>query len=157
MEKSKLEDIGGFYTRKVVLKKVKVDFPQIAGIHKRFFWPCVFLPDLCVGDYEDSYENQKYKITAQIKNIGGGTSNETFVYCNVISEVEHPGMNEIRYQEVDYLNAIPPGGEQTVNFEFELVKLHAREVSIIELLVDPKNFVRECRELNNTARWSWPS
>ena len=101
--------------------------------------------------------HQYIRKAIEILNIGGEQSNRTLVYCNSISEVYHPDVNEIRIQDSDYLEVISPGGDQTVNFEFELVKLHAEEVSIIEIIVDSKNFVKECNENNNTTRWSWPS
>jgi len=141
---------SGYYKRKIILERVTKP-----AIKSALALPSG-LPDLVVVSYEDDYVNESYVIKARIGNQGSAPSGESVVYCNAISLVEHPGVNEIRIQKMHKIIPLDPDRVTDVQFEFPLHELHANEVGQFELLVDPKGMVIESNEFNNILRWDWP-
>jgi subtilase family serine protease len=131
------------------------------AIHPTLDWRNMVrpLPDLVVVRYADEYltNTREYKVKATIANIGKKKSGKTTAYCNAISLVPHPGLNEIRIQKDANVKALEPRHTVEVEFEpFKLADMHANEVGKIQIEVDPKRMVKELNEANNVVEWYWP-
>jgi len=113
------------------------------------------LPDLTVVSKDWSISGDQYVINLTIKNIGVTSSGEALVYINAINPTPPEGVNEIRIQLSEYLPALAMGEEYSFTKNIVLSQIHAKEVQIIEILVDSKNDVKESDENNNKERWNW--
>jgi len=118
-------------------------------------------PDLVPGEHSSRIDSSdpsspKYITEFNIKNVGDAPSGPTRVYFEAISPVEHPGVNEIRYQKMLELPPIQPGqASEMFRVEMELHIIHAREIQTIRVIADPKVMVDEKDETNNVAEWPW--
>ena len=163
MAKIREKETPVFYRRKVSLEPISMkdilSIPKLLEVHKPYKQRALVcdLPDLWIESYTADYVGEDYTIKAIVKNIGSKKSNPTLVYCNAISLIPHPGVNDIRIQGREDLGEIQPGETATCSFKFKLSDLHAKEVGRIQIIVDPKDFVAECNEFNNTEQWPWPS
>ncbi|MCG3256914.1 MAG: hypothetical protein KAU62_12535 [Candidatus Heimdallarchaeota archaeon] len=116
----------------------------------------VKLPDLVVLAYSTGYDGTDYVIKLKVGNIGYAPSpNGVLVYINAISDVFHPGVNEIRIQESYALPLLNPGDDYDHLIKFPLREMHAKEVNRFHVIVDPKGQVMELREDNNEEKWYW--
>ena len=113
------------------------------------------LPDLTVVEKDWSISGQQYVINLKIKNIGGTDSGQCLVYINAIDPTPPAGINEIRIQLTEDLPALAPGEEYSFTESIDLSDIHAKEVKHIEVLVDPKDDVKESDETNNREFWIW--
>lgn len=99
-----------------------------------------------------------YRMNFQIKNIGSSKSSETQVYLNAIDLAPPQGVNEIRMQIPFSLGEIEPGAvSEMFTYDFKLVDFHAKEVTLINIIADPKNSVNERNEQNNIMELNWVS
>ena len=152
VKKTHKKDMPGLFKRKLSKKKVsKKDKPG-----KKPASVCD-LPDLTISGYATEYVGEDYVINVVVENVGCKKSNPTRVYCNAISLIPHPEVNDIRIQGSAELGEIQSGTTAPCSFTFRLHDLHAKEVGRIEILVDPKHEVAESNEFNNTESFSWPS
>lgn len=118
-------------------------------------------PDLVVGSVERGIASTEsppqYIVKFTVKNIGTGPSGPTNVYINAINLTPPAGVNEIRIQNGVNIPALLPGqATAPIQTKFILSQIHAREVSVMRILVDPKNLVIESDESNNKWQWPWP-
>ncbi|MHA1463411.1 MAG: CARDB domain-containing protein, partial [Candidatus Heimdallarchaeota archaeon] len=151
------KNFSGLYETKFELSPIE----NWREILPDFFPPgFIKLPDLVITNYHCVYFEGNYKITVIVKNIGTAASeNDCLVYCNALSSVIHPGVNEIRLQDtekVPQLNYKPPNNKIEIIFTFPLSKLFAKEVDSFEILVDAKGQVKELIETNNRVEFVWP-
>ncbi len=129
--------------------------PKIIGFDPKI--PLFFkLPDLVTLEYSTDYDGTDYVIKIKVGNIGFAPSPEgVLVYCNAISDVYHPGVNEIRIQKTYPLPMLNRGDEYDHIIKFPLREMHAKEVNRFHLIVDPKSQVLELDEDNNEEKWYW--
>lgn len=151
-----------FFERKVTKEKLDIEKikanAKLYEIYSKFQrQPPCDLPDLTVLYYATDYEDTDYRIKVEVGNIGQAKSGECLVYCNAISHIPHPGVNDIRLQDVFHLGEIDPGSSDTCLFSFDTGDMWAKEVDTIMILVDSKDFVVESDESNNAEVWNWPS
>lgn len=162
MVKSVERETHRFFNRKVTKEKLEIETIKAnSNLYEIFIKfqrqpPCE-LPDLTVLHYETGYVNTDYRIKLEVGNIGQAKSGQCLVYCNAISHIPHPGVNEIRLQGVFHLGEIDPGSSDTCGFSFDTGDMWAKEVDTIMILVDSKDFVLESDESNNTEVWNWPT
>ena len=145
--------------RKVIHEPMKQQYDIKRYPHEvRLFEWYATLPDLRVAEYTTEYDNnaEDYVINAIVENAGGVESGWCMVYCNAISFVNAPVFGDIIFQESYLLNPIQPSGTQQCEFRFRHGGLESNYVRKIEIRVDPKHQVMECREDNNTESWLWP-
>ena len=110
------------------------------------------LPDLTFKHYDINVSGNEVKIKVVITNIGGSASNDTFVYFNAIDTTPPPGSNEIRIQHVEKLPGLNPGEDHIYKFKFTKQEIIDNQINRAEILIDPKNLVREINESNNDLR-----
>jgi hypothetical protein len=113
------------------------------------------LPDLAVISKNWSISGQQYVINLTIQNIGNAASSEAMIYVNAIDPSPPHGLNEIRIQCEEQLPPLSAGEVYTFSKSIDLYQIHAKEIQIIEVLVDSKNSVRESEENNNQENWIW--
>jgi WD40 repeat protein len=120
------------------------------------------LPDLIVSYHSSEVHANgslppKYIVRFKVKNIGRAISNPTSVYINAIDPFAASGTNEIKIQKTASIQPLGPNSSSgLITITFDLAEITTDEVSKIEILVDPKNMVKESLETNNTAEWIWP-
>lgn len=116
-------------------------------------------PDLIVAKHKihTAPGNPGYYLKFTVKNIGKKPSRPTTAYINAINPSPAPGKNEIRIQRSVNVPALNPGAiSGSLQTKFDIRQLRAERVSMIRIIVDPKNVVHEANESNNTTKWSWP-
>jgi len=108
------------------------------------------LPDLTFSRYAigDTSDNLSIKVT--VKNIGLSVSGETFLYFNAIDTIPPPEKNEIRIQYMKNIPRLKPNEEVIRKFTLTRTDIEQNQINKIEILIDPKNLVREINEFNNT-------
>jgi WD40 repeat protein len=122
----------------------------------------VDLPDLVVSTHSGTFttddpSSPKYAVTFRVKNIGTGGSGPSLTYVDAINETPPPGQNQIRLQMRASVPALEPGAEtEDLAVAFDVGQMHAKEVQLLRIMVDPKVMVEEAFETNNVASRPWP-
>lgn len=160
MEESVKKEHPILRKRKVILEPAPFQAVKDLTFPPKFKWVGK-LPDLTITAYVAEYvvdaDPPVYRITITVKNIGGRRSGPSRVYVNAISLIPHPGLNDIRLQSGPTLPELKRNETHDCIVSFPLHEMHAKEVGKIEVFVDPKSEVFECREDNNYESWLWPT
>lgn len=120
--------------------------------HPDWFKKFTYLPDLTFYDYDIDVSGNNVKLKVVIVNIGKSKSNPTFLYFNAIDTTPPPGKNEIRIQQVKDLPELAPRERHECRFQLTRQEIIDNQINRAEILIDPKNLVREINERNNKLR-----
>ena len=124
-------------------------FRHIYIFKPKWFEKFKFLPDLTFFDYDISVDGTNAILKLTVTNIGKRKSGETYVYFNAIDTTPPPGKNEVRIQHIKDLPPLDPNQKHSYDFKLTLLQINDNQINKIDVLIDPKNLVREINENNN--------